>query len=109
MSTPNTPHELLADARALLLKVEAGMSATHPITATATEADWLRFLHSLALSDHLGDAANAVRGFAELAGLPMPPDDADFDQWGDWCAERGIEDGVHSELLRRQSSTREEK
>lgn len=67
-----------------------------------TPDNWLRFLHTFAMSDHLGDASEAVRGLAELEGLPMPPDDADLDEWVKWVDEQGIYKGVHTELLRRK-------
>ena len=57
---------------------------------------WLRFLWSFALSDHLGDASEAVRGYAAKVGLPMPPDDADLDEWTEWLREQGVEVGIYS-------------
>jgi hypothetical protein len=62
-----------------------------------SEKLWLHFLWSFALSDHLGDASEAVRSFAEREGLPMPPDDADLDEWLDWLREKGISGGINSE------------
>ncbi len=103
---PKTPTECLREAAALLLETEAAILDQRPVTATATEADWLRFLHSFALSDHLGDASDAVRGFAELAGLPMPNDHADLEEWIEWCDARGVSEGVATELIRRRKESR---
>lgn len=61
-----------------------------------TKDDWLRFLWSFALSDHMGDAGNSVHTFAERLGLPMPPDDCDFEDWIDWLKTQGIDAGVYS-------------
>lgn len=55
---------------------------------------WPHFIHSFALSDHVGDASEALRTFAGLAGLPMPDDYAEFGQWLDWADEQGASDGI---------------
>lgn len=62
---------------------------------------WLHFLLSFALSDHLGDASEAVRGLANRLGMPMPDDYADLDEWVEWVKSKGVEDGIHSEEARR--------
>jgi hypothetical protein len=55
---------------------------------------WPHFVHSFALADHLGDAADDVRQFAKLLGLPMPnsyaeltadEDAAPDDSWTGWA------------------------
>lgn len=57
---------------------------------------WLRFLWTFALADHLGDASEAVRAFANRCGLPEPPDDADLGEWIDWLeTEHRIDAGIH--------------
>jgi hypothetical protein len=65
---------------------------------------WLHFLWSFSLADHLGDAADALRSFAKLAGLPMPGEYASTDSdsedpeenWIAWIKTQGVTDGIHS-------------
>lgn len=68
---------------------------------------WLRFLWSFALSDHLGDAADALREYAEKAGRPMPADDAELDvaeddqtaenSWLGWVKAQGVKVGIYED------------
>ena len=59
------------------------------------QREWLRFLHSFALSDHLGDASEAVRDYAKKCGLPIPDDGIMLEEWLDFCVQRGVEEGIH--------------
>lgn len=69
------------------------------------ERMWLRFLWTLSLSDHIGDASEAVRAFAEKAGLPVPGDYAEWDtasddpeqSWRAWIKARGVSKGIHGD------------
>jgi hypothetical protein len=71
---------------------------------------WMHFLWSFTLSDHLGDAAEAIRGFAKKANLPIPSDHAELDSesedpadsWLAWIKSQGVEAGIHSPELHRQ-------
>lgn len=61
---------------------------------------WLAFLHSFALSDHLGDASECVRNLALVLGLPIPPGDYDFEDWIKWVEDNGVNYGISHIILR---------
>lgn len=66
---------------------------------------WLHFLWSFALSDHLGDACEAVRSYAKRAGLPIPGPYAELDtaskdpdeSWLAWVRSQGVASCINSE------------
>lgn len=57
---------------------------------------WPHFIHSFALADDLGEAADDVRRFAELMSVPMPDHAAEFsgckdsteETWVSWAREQ---------------------
>jgi hypothetical protein len=70
---------------------------------------WLRFLYTFALSDHLGDASESVRSMGELLSLPVPPDDADLDQWCEWVkTEYGVDESTHALIIRERDGGTEQ-
>jgi hypothetical protein len=61
---------------------------------------WLHFLWSISLADHMGDAADDVREFGALAGLPLPDKYADFAEWREWLEAQGVSAGVFAPAVR---------
>jgi hypothetical protein len=71
-------------------------------------AVWLRFLHSFALADHLGDASEDVRSLGELLSLPVPPDDADLGEWLEWVKnEYGVDESLSTLIMRERGEGRQ--
>jgi hypothetical protein len=78
--------------------------------AMAWRLAWLHFVSSLSMADHMGDASNYARVFAEEMGLPMPPDDAELEEWSSWAVEQGLDDedsGIYSDAFKAVAKARE--
>lgn len=76
-------------------------------TVTIPIKRWVRLLRAVALADHTGDAADDMRQFARLSGLPMPPDSAEFsvaeedqtaeNSWIGWAKSLGVDADIWSD------------
>lgn len=61
---------------------------------------WLHLLWSMSLAEHMGDAADNLRAFAQMLELPTPDDYAGFGEWRVWLEAQGVAEGIHSPKAR---------
>jgi hypothetical protein len=68
---------------------------------------WLHLINSLSHADHIGDACNYVREFADELKLPMPPEDLDVELWAQWTESQGLhpdDSGIYSDAFEAEAA-----